>query len=170
MPWEKSPHKNAQGEYYLTDVFKILQDQGEVIATYCTEMFMETLGINSRAQLAQGEEIIRGRILSHWLNEGVTIIDPNTTYIDEEVELSPDVIIQPFTILKGKTRIAEDAIIGHSYYFDRLYMRQGYKYNPYSRGKSSYRGESKDRPLCLFKTRDRTPCGSESRRFCRNKE
>ncbi|NMA69024.1 MAG: bifunctional UDP-N-acetylglucosamine diphosphorylase/glucosamine-1-phosphate N-acetyltransferase GlmU [Desulfitobacterium sp.] len=109
---EKITPQNAQGEYYLTDVFKVLQEQGEIISTYCTEDVHEALGINSRAQLAQGEEIIRSRILNHWLDEGVTIIDPNTTYIDEDVELTSDVTIQPFTILKGKTRIAEDAIIG----------------------------------------------------------
>lgn len=109
---EKISPQNAQGEYYLTDVFKILHDQGESIATYCTDDVHEALGINSRAQLAQGEEIMRGRILAHWLDEGVTIIDPNSTFIDGDVELSPDVTIQPFTILKGKTRIAEDAVIG----------------------------------------------------------
>jgi bifunctional UDP-N-acetylglucosamine pyrophosphorylase / glucosamine-1-phosphate N-acetyltransferase len=104
--------KNAQGEYYLTDVFNIFLDQGESIMTYCTEDVHEALGINSRAQLAQAEKVVRQRILTYWMEEGVTIIDPESTFVDAEVELSRDVILQPFTTLKGKTRVEEDAIIG----------------------------------------------------------
>lgn len=104
--------KNAQGEYYLTDVFNIFLAQGEKISTYSTDDVHEALGINSRAQLAQAENVVRERILSYWMDEGVTIIDPLSTYIDAEVVLSRDVTIQPFTTLKGKTRVEEDVVLG----------------------------------------------------------
>lgn len=109
---QKITPQNAQGEYYLTEVFDIFMTQGERIATYCTEDVNEALGINSRVQLAEAEHVLRERILKHWMDEGVTIIDPASTFIGCEVELSRDVVIEPFTTLKGKTRVAEDAILG----------------------------------------------------------
>lgn len=104
--------KNAQGEYYLTEVFDLFLAQGDKIATYCTEDVNEALGINSRVQLAEAERVLRERILRHWMDEGVTIIDPASTFIGCEVELSHDVVLEPFTILKGKTRISEDVLLG----------------------------------------------------------
>ncbi|MDP4125424.1 MAG: bifunctional UDP-N-acetylglucosamine diphosphorylase/glucosamine-1-phosphate N-acetyltransferase GlmU [Bacillota bacterium] len=104
--------QNAQGEYYLTEVFDIFSRQGEKMSTHCTRDSHEALGINSRAQLAQAEAIFRERILEYWMTEGVTMVDPATTFISAGVELSRDVTILPFTRLLGKTRIAEDVIIG----------------------------------------------------------
>ena len=104
--------QNAQGEYYLTEVFDVLLKQGEKVLTYCTSDSNEALGINSRAQLAQAEGILRERILEHWMSEGVTLVDPASTFIEADVELSQDVTILPFTRLMGKTRIEEDAVIG----------------------------------------------------------
>lgn len=109
---QKITPQNAQGEYYLTEVFDIFIKQGEKVATFCTEDVNEALGINSRVQLAEAERVLRERILKHWMDEGVTIIDPASTFIGCEVELSHDVVIEPFTTLKGKTRVAEDAILG----------------------------------------------------------
>ncbi|MGI6119049.1 MAG: bifunctional UDP-N-acetylglucosamine diphosphorylase/glucosamine-1-phosphate N-acetyltransferase GlmU [Desulfosporosinus sp.] len=104
--------QNAQGEYYLTEVFDILLKQRKKVLTYCTADSHEALGINTRAQLAEAEAILRERILSHWMSEGVTILDPSSTFIDDKVQLSQDVIILPFTCLMGKTVIEEDAVIG----------------------------------------------------------
>ncbi|HVJ50466.1 bifunctional UDP-N-acetylglucosamine diphosphorylase/glucosamine-1-phosphate N-acetyltransferase GlmU [Desulfitobacterium sp.] len=104
--------QNAQGEYYLTEVFDIFVTQGEKITTFCTKDGNEALGINSRVQLAEAEHVLRERILHYWMDEGVTIIDPASTFIGCEVKLSRDVVIEPFTTLKGKTRIAEDVILG----------------------------------------------------------
>ena len=109
---KKITPQNAQGEYYLTEVFQIFLAQGNVIATHCTEDVHEALGINSRVQLAQAEKVVRERILAYWMEEGVTVIDPGSTFIDAEVKLSQDVILQPFTTLKGNTHVEEDAIIG----------------------------------------------------------
>lgn len=104
--------RNAQGEYYLTEVFDVLLKLGEKVLAYCTPDSNEALGINSRAQLAQAEAILRDRIVNHWMSEGVTIVDPTSTFIDMEVELTQDVTILPFTRLMGKTKISEDAVIG----------------------------------------------------------
>ena len=104
--------ENAQGEYYLTEVFDILLNKGARMQTYCTLDSHEALGINSRGQLAEAETIFRKRILEHWMTEGVTIMDPSSTFIDAEVELAQDVTILPFTRLMGKTRIEEDSVIG----------------------------------------------------------
>ncbi|AFM39171.1 glucosamine-1-phosphate N-acetyltransferase, UDP-N-acetylglucosamine pyrophosphorylase [Desulfosporosinus acidiphilus SJ4] len=104
--------QNAQGEYYLTEVFDIFLKQGETILTYCTEDSHEALGINSRSQLAEAERVFRERILEHWMAEGVTVVDPASTFIDAEVRLAQDVTILPFTRLMGKTYVGEDAVIG----------------------------------------------------------
>ncbi|KGP75534.1 bifunctional N-acetylglucosamine-1-phosphate uridyltransferase/glucosamine-1-phosphate acetyltransferase [Desulfosporosinus sp. Tol-M] len=104
--------QNTQGEYYLTEVFDVLLKLGEKVLAYCTLDSNEALGINSRGQLAKAEAILRERILDHWMSEGVTVVDPFSTFIDADVELSHDVTILPFTRLMGKTRIEEDAVIG----------------------------------------------------------
>lgn len=116
---------NAQGEYYLTEVFDVFLRQGEKMLTYCTRDSQEALGINSRAQLAQAEAIFRERILEHWMIEGVTIVDPASTFIDVGVELSRDVTVLPFTRLTGKTAIAEDAIIGPQTSLDNCTVGSG---------------------------------------------
>ncbi len=104
--------KNAQGEYYLTDVFNIFIAKSAKVLTHCTLDSDEALGINSRSQLAEAEKIYCQRIRQYWMDEGVTIVDPATTFIDAEVKLAPDVTLLPFTILKGKTQISEDTVIG----------------------------------------------------------
>lgn len=104
--------KNAQGEYYLTEVFDVLLRQEQKILTSCTINSLEALGINSRGQLAEAEGIVRRNILDYWLAEGVTIVDPGSTFIDAEVKLGQDVTILPFTRLLGNTVIEEDAVIG----------------------------------------------------------
>ncbi|MHB8126042.1 MAG: bifunctional UDP-N-acetylglucosamine diphosphorylase/glucosamine-1-phosphate N-acetyltransferase GlmU [Desulfitobacteriaceae bacterium] len=104
--------KNAQGEYYLTDVFNIFLAKGAKVLTHCTPDGDEALGINNRSQLAEAEKIYHQRIRQYWMNEGVTIVDPASTFINAEVKLAPDVTLLPFTILRGKTQISEDAVIG----------------------------------------------------------
>jgi len=103
---------NAQGEYYLTDVLEIIRGQGGQIAAYCAPDSQEVWGVNSRQELAETEEVIRRRINRYWMREGVTIVDPRTTYIDAGVKLAPDSVVEPFTFLKGTTTVAEDARIG----------------------------------------------------------
>ncbi|MFE6170368.1 bifunctional UDP-N-acetylglucosamine diphosphorylase/glucosamine-1-phosphate N-acetyltransferase GlmU [Viridibacillus arvi] len=103
---------NAQGEYYLPDVIEILQKQGEVIAAYVTENFAETLGVNDRIALSQAEETMRARINEQHMRNGVTIINPNNTYISVDAQIGRDTVIQPGVIIEGASSIGEDCIIG----------------------------------------------------------
>lgn len=105
-------NENAQGEYYLTDAIGILVSKEEKVAAYVTEDSEQTLGVNSRVQLAEAERILRRRIAQHWMEEGVTLIDPDTTYIGTEVEIGQDTIIHGGTILEGKTVIGKGCEIG----------------------------------------------------------
>ncbi|WP_027410131.1 bifunctional UDP-N-acetylglucosamine diphosphorylase/glucosamine-1-phosphate N-acetyltransferase GlmU [Anoxybacteroides tepidamans] len=103
---------NAQGEYYLTDVIEILKTKGEIVSAYQAPSFEETIGINDRLALSQAEKIMRRRInYSHMMN-GVTIIDPEHTYISPEAEIGRDTVIYPGTVIEGKTIIGDDCIIG----------------------------------------------------------
>ncbi|MDQ3876751.1 MAG: bifunctional UDP-N-acetylglucosamine diphosphorylase/glucosamine-1-phosphate N-acetyltransferase GlmU [Actinomycetota bacterium] len=102
---------NAQSEYYLTDVIKLLADGGRPLATTSTDE-AETAGVNSRTQLAAAAALLRQRICARWLEAGVSIVDPSVTYIDATVTIEKDATIQPFTFLEGETRIGEAAEIG----------------------------------------------------------
>jgi len=103
--------RNAAGEYYLTDLISIASSQGRVIATVSGALD-ETVGINDRVQLAAAEHLLRRRILERHMYAGVTILDPVTTYIDDEVTIEPDTIILPGTMITGKTRIGSACRIG----------------------------------------------------------
>ena len=108
---QKLDAHNAQGELYLTDVFQLLHDEGDrVIAHRCDHE--EAEGVNSRAQLAEATRILRTRTCEFWMHEGVSILDPATTYIDPTVKLARDATLYPFTFLEGSTTVAEGAEIG----------------------------------------------------------
>lgn len=102
---------NAQNEYYLTDVVPVLRSKGLIVSAYRAQA-QEVLGVNSRTQLAAVTQILRRRTCELWMEEGVTIVDPDTTYIDATVKLARDAVIQPFTFLEGTTSIAEGAEVG----------------------------------------------------------
>src|SRR5699024_1102367 len=92
---------NAQGEYYLPDVIEILQKDSEKVSAYLTEHVDETLGINDRVALAEAERIMKRRINEKHLRNGVTILDPDHTYIDPEVIIDQDAIIHPGSTISG---------------------------------------------------------------------
>lgn len=117
--------KNAQKEYYLTGVFDFLLAQEHSVMTFAATDSNEALGINSRSQLAEAEQIYRQRLIRYWLDEGVTMIDPATVYIDAEVSLSADVTLLPFVHLQGKTVICEGAVIGPQVELKSSYCGQG---------------------------------------------
>lgn len=108
----KVTNDNAQGEYYLPDVLTILKGDNERINAVLADDYTQTLGINSRVQLAQADYILRQRKNLELMNGGVTIIDPATTFIEAEVEVGQDSIIYPNTYLEGKTKIGENCAIG----------------------------------------------------------
>ncbi len=103
--------RNPSGEYYLTDLIGIASAQGRTIATVQGTLD-ETIGVNNRVQLAEAERILRLRVLERHMYDGVTIIDPATTYIDDEVEIGIDTVILPGTMITGKTTIGPSCSIG----------------------------------------------------------
>lgn len=105
-------NNNAQGEYYLTDVLGKLKEEGKTVAAVVTEDSDMVLGINSRSQLAEAEGVLRQRILNKWMDAGVTIMDPASTFIEADVVIGNDTIIRPFTWLEGNTKIGKNCEIG----------------------------------------------------------
>ena len=103
---------NAQGEYYLPDVLGILREQGEKIWAVAADDYESTLGINSRVQLAGAEKILRRRKNIELMDKGVTLMDPDSTFVDADVEVGADTVIYPFTWLEGKTVVGEGCEIG----------------------------------------------------------
>ena len=103
---------NAQQEYYLTDVLAILAQAGQRVGAVEVADFQETLGINSRLQLAEAEKILRQRKLLELMDSGVTVMDPASTFVDASVSIGEDTVLYPFTWLEGKTTIGRDCRIG----------------------------------------------------------
>lgn len=112
---------NAQGEYYLTDIIEILKDAGKTVAAYQTEDFDESMGVNDRIALAKANELMRQRINKMHMVNGVSFVDPATTYIDAGVEIGSDTVIEAGVQLQGKTVIGSDCVIGaHSRIVDSV--------------------------------------------------
>ncbi|MDW0118686.1 bifunctional UDP-N-acetylglucosamine diphosphorylase/glucosamine-1-phosphate N-acetyltransferase GlmU [Sporosarcina thermotolerans] len=109
---KKVENNNAQGEYYLPDVIGILRAENARISAYVTDDFSETIGVNDRVVLSEAEKVMRQRIAEHHMREGVTIIDPNSTYISANTTIGRDTVLQPGTIIEGQTVIGEKCIIG----------------------------------------------------------
>jgi bifunctional UDP-N-acetylglucosamine pyrophosphorylase / glucosamine-1-phosphate N-acetyltransferase len=103
---------NAQGEYYLTDVFASLREGGLGVAGHLTDDLAVTMGVNNRAELAAAEAIARRRILEAHMLAGVTIVDPASTWIDAGVEIDADARIEPGTSLRGATRVGAGSTVG----------------------------------------------------------
>jgi len=104
---------NSQGEFYLTDVPKILRNTGQLFYVYTTREDIDIFsGINTQAQLAEAARLMRKRINLRHMENGVQILDPDTTYIDKSVVIAAGAVIYPGCILEGMCKIDEDAIIG----------------------------------------------------------
>ncbi|MEE0434949.1 MAG: bifunctional UDP-N-acetylglucosamine diphosphorylase/glucosamine-1-phosphate N-acetyltransferase GlmU [Peptococcaceae bacterium] len=102
---------NAQGEFYLTDLLKIAYAKGLSTASYVLENAEDSLGVNNRVQLAYAEKLLRARINEAWMMQGVTMEDPATITIEDEVVLEPDVTLEGNVHLFGHTVIKRDAVI-----------------------------------------------------------
>ena len=111
---------NVQGEYYLTDVIKIMNDKGLKTGAVIVEDNTEILGVNDRIQLEILTRILRMRINTEMMKNGVTIEDMNTTYIYDDVEIGMDTVIHPNTTIKSGVKIGEDCEIGPN-----AYIREG---------------------------------------------
>jgi bifunctional UDP-N-acetylglucosamine pyrophosphorylase/glucosamine-1-phosphate N-acetyltransferase len=106
-----APH-NAQGELYLTDSVAILVQDGERVAVHKGEDPVETEGVNTRVELAAAAAALRDRINEAHMLAGVTIVDPESTWIDAEAMLEADAVVHPFTVIRGASRIAARAEVG----------------------------------------------------------
>ncbi len=117
---EEITPNNAQGEYYLTDVIKIMNDKGLKTGAVIVEDNTEILGVNDKVQLELLTRVLRLRINTEHMRNGVTIEDINTTYIYDDVEIGPDTVIHPNTTIKSGVKIGEDCEIGPN-----AYIREG---------------------------------------------
>ncbi|SDC55630.1 UDP-N-acetylglucosamine pyrophosphorylase /glucosamine-1-phosphate N-acetyltransferase [Pelagirhabdus alkalitolerans] len=105
-------NENAQGEYYLPDVIEMAQLQNKKVAAFKTDDPNETIGVNDRVALSTAERLMKERINKQHMKNGVTIVDPNHTYIAPGVKIESDVTIEPGSIIKGDTYIEEGTVIG----------------------------------------------------------
>jgi len=103
---------NVQGELYLTDTVRALAEAGKPVATYKSDDPEAPVGINTRVELAGTAAVLRDRINERHMLAGTTIVDPLSTWIDPQVELEPDSIVHPFTVLRGGTRVLRGAEVG----------------------------------------------------------
>lgn len=103
---------NAQGEYYLPDVFPALREAGHTVAAHLADDLAVTMGINNRADLAAVEVEARRRILEAHMLAGVTVVDPASTWIDAGVEIGADARVEPGTSLRGATEVGAGAVVG----------------------------------------------------------
>jgi len=108
----KLKNNNSQKELYLTDVISLITAEGKTAQAILSNDYTETLGINDRTQLAECAAIMRDRINHQHMLNGVTIIDPTTTWIDVDVKIEADVVIYPGTAITGKSTIKANAVIG----------------------------------------------------------
>lgn len=104
--------KNAQGEYYLTDLVKRFATRGKKVVAYQAERPEEFLGVNTRKDLVSAGKVLNRRKIDSLLDYGVTVVDPDTTIIENKASLDQDTVIEPFTIIRGETSIGPNSRIG----------------------------------------------------------
>ncbi|MGL5978568.1 MAG: bifunctional UDP-N-acetylglucosamine diphosphorylase/glucosamine-1-phosphate N-acetyltransferase GlmU [Erysipelotrichaceae bacterium] len=105
-------NNNAQKEYYLTDLIEIFNSHTLKVQAVVVKDFNEALGVNDRLDLAHASTLMKQRINEYHMLQGVTIVDPNNTYIGADVVIGTDTIIEPNVMIKGKTTIGADCLIG----------------------------------------------------------
>ncbi|MGT2887712.1 bifunctional UDP-N-acetylglucosamine diphosphorylase/glucosamine-1-phosphate N-acetyltransferase GlmU [Streptococcus didelphis] len=115
---KKITTNNAQGEYYLTDLISIFRENKEKVGAYLLKDFNESLGVNDRIALAKAESVMRQRINQAHMENGVTLQNPDATYIDSEVVIEADVLIEANVTLKGKTKIGSGTVLTNGTYLE----------------------------------------------------
>jgi bifunctional UDP-N-acetylglucosamine pyrophosphorylase / glucosamine-1-phosphate N-acetyltransferase len=103
---------NAQGEVYLGDVIPLLRAKGHRVAAFLTDDELISMGINTRADLADVQEVARRQILRRHMLAGVTITDPSSTFIDVDVKVGEDTTVEPFSFLRGQVEIGSGCTVG----------------------------------------------------------
>jgi bifunctional UDP-N-acetylglucosamine pyrophosphorylase/glucosamine-1-phosphate N-acetyltransferase len=121
---------NAQGELYLPQALDLIRADGGVVAAHTVADRRLVLGVNDRAALAQVRALAQDTIHARHMAAGVTIVDPRATVIDVDVEIGRDTTIEPFTTIRGVTRIGEDCVVRHSYVIDSV-LENGVSVGPF---------------------------------------
>jgi len=103
---------NAKGEFYITDTLGLLIAAGRTAEAVTAVAAEDAMGVNSRQELADINDIMRRRVLSRWMDSGVTIIDPATTWIDPRATIGGDTVVEPFTYIAGAAVIGRNCRIG----------------------------------------------------------
>jgi bifunctional UDP-N-acetylglucosamine pyrophosphorylase/glucosamine-1-phosphate N-acetyltransferase len=103
---------NAAGEYYIGDALNLMRSEGKRIIVHRVDDVSVNIGVNNRAELARVAAVARARILERHMLAGVTVTDPAATWIDADVEIEPDAVIEPGTTLRGRTRVGRASVIG----------------------------------------------------------
>ncbi len=109
---EEIKNNNAQGEYYLPDCIEIMKANGDQVAAYATSNRFETIGVNDRVALSKASLTMKERILTHHMRQGVTVVDPQSTFIEADVEIGSDTVLEPGTTIRKGTIIGSSATIG----------------------------------------------------------
>lgn len=122
---------NAQNEKYLPEVLTLLREERRIVAAHVVDDPALVLGVNDRVQLADVTALAQRRILEHHMRNGVTVIDPSSTYVDAEVTIGQDTTIEPGTTLRGATEIGANCTIRQSY-VDRAILHDGVTVGPFA--------------------------------------
>ncbi|MGX7109160.1 bifunctional UDP-N-acetylglucosamine diphosphorylase/glucosamine-1-phosphate N-acetyltransferase GlmU [Facklamia miroungae] len=112
MALKSISNHNAQGEYYLPDIIEIFQKQGEEVHAFNMDNFEESIGVNDRLALAKAQQLMTKRIIKQHMQNGVSFLNPDSTYIESDVEIGEDTLIEGGVSLKGKTVIGKSTKIG----------------------------------------------------------
>lgn len=126
--WKYLPeikNNNKQKEYYITDLVEIFHNHNLKVGAYCAEDKNEMQGINSRLELVEATKWLRNKINNYWLNNGITIIDPDSTYIGDDVTIGEDTIIYPNVRIEGKCVIGPGNIIEENTYLNNVSIGEG---------------------------------------------
>jgi bifunctional UDP-N-acetylglucosamine pyrophosphorylase/glucosamine-1-phosphate N-acetyltransferase len=117
---------NAKGEFYITDVLEIIRKEGKAVRASTSVPAVDAVGINSRADLAEVSRLMQQRIQADWMEAGVTLDDPATTWIDSRAAIGPESRIKPFSFIEGRARIGARCVVGpYAYIGDGAVVEDG---------------------------------------------
>lgn len=142
---------NAQGEYYLPDCLEILLKDGKNVGAFTAADETEFFGVNSRVQLAEAAKIMQRRINRRHMENGVTIADPDQTYIGADVKIGMDTVILPGCVIEGNTVIGEDCEIGPNSRLTDMQLGNGVKFQTSTAMESSIGNDTTVGPFAYIR-------------------